>query len=86
MASKAFCPACDEAITIQEKPKIGHRLRCPSCDTEIEVIDVNPVELDWAYEDEDDFYDDWEEESDKDWDEDDWDDDDWDDDDWDEED
>ena len=61
---------------------MGQRLRCPSCDTEIEVIDVNPVELDWAYEDEDDFYDDWEDESDEDWDDDDWDDDDWDDDDW----
>ena len=83
MASKAFCPACDEAITLQGNPKVGQRLRCPSCDTEIEVIDVNPVELDWAYEDEDDFYDDWDDEdSDED---DDWDDDDWDDD-WDDED
>ncbi|MFP4395955.1 MAG: hypothetical protein ACLFTI_11885 [Anaerolineales bacterium] len=83
MASKAFCPACDEAITIQGNPKVGQRLRCPSCDTEIEVIDVNPVELDWAYEDEDDFYEDWDDEdSDED---DDWDDDDWDDD-WDDED
>lgn len=68
----ALCPSCEGKVTIQDKPKIGDKVRCPHCYEDLEVIEADPVELDWAY-DEDDLDGDW----DDDWDDDeDWDDDD----------
>ncbi len=66
----AFCPDCEEGIALGPEPKIGQRVTCPHCSAELEVVDLSPLELDWAYEDSDL---DWDEE--EDWDEDDWDDD-----------
>ena len=55
----AICPSCGEDIKIQDNPKLGQRLLCQHCDAELEVIELDPVELDWAdYGD----YDDYEEE------------------------
>jgi alpha-aminoadipate carrier protein LysW len=61
----AICPSCDKAVNLSGDPEIGQRITCPSCQTELEVIDVEPVELDWAY----DYDDDWDD--DEDWDDDD---------------
>ncbi|HSJ54695.1 MAG TPA: hypothetical protein VLC52_13225 [Anaerolineae bacterium] len=77
----AFCPDCEEPVRVAT-PKLGQRLSCQSCGAELEIVEVSPLQLDWAY---DETADDWEEEEEEeeadDWDdEDDWDDDDWDDD------
>lgn len=63
----AYCPDCDEKIVLNN-PRVGQKLFCPHCDTEVEVIGIDPLDLDWAYdmsydddwddEDEDDDYDD----------------------------
>jgi hypothetical protein len=37
---------------MQSPVRIGQHVLCPNCDAELEVIDTNPVELDWVYEDE----------------------------------
>jgi lysine biosynthesis protein LysW len=74
----AFCPDCEEAVRLGA-PKLGQRVTCESCQAELEVVEVSPLELDWAY---DEPVDDWEEEEDdEEWDddEDEWDDYDWDD-------
>jgi glutaredoxin len=63
----AFCPDCEEGIGFRVKPKLGQRIQCPHCDADLEVINVSPLELDWAY-DEPDM--DWEDE--EDWEEEDW--------------
>jgi lysine biosynthesis protein LysW len=47
MAS-AYCPDCDENIHLRS-PKVGQKLFCPNCETEVEVISVDPLDLDWAY-------------------------------------
>jgi alpha-aminoadipate carrier protein LysW len=52
MAS-AYCPDCDGRIVLNPTPKVGKRLTCPHCDADLEVIDVDPLELDWAYEEPD---------------------------------
>lgn len=44
-----FCPDCDEEIRLGPTPKIGQRVTCPDCGAELEVIEVDPLELDWAY-------------------------------------
>jgi alpha-aminoadipate carrier protein LysW len=63
---KIFCIDCDEQITLSARPNLGQRIVCPHCGTELEVIGVDPIELDWAYdmswdEDEDEYddKDDW---------------------------
>jgi lysine biosynthesis protein LysW len=56
---KAECPACNTNVNLGGKPKMGQRLKCNSCGTELEVVWLDPVELDWPYDDDDfDDYDD----------------------------
>ena len=59
MAITAVCPACDETIIMNAKPKLDQKVRCPHCRTDLIVVEVEPVELDW-----DDFEDDWDDEDD----------------------
>jgi alpha-aminoadipate carrier protein LysW len=54
MAS-AYCPDCDERIVLNPNPRVGKRITCPHCEADLEVIGVDPLELDWVYDwDEDD--------------------------------
>jgi lysine biosynthesis protein LysW len=75
----AFCPDCEAPIRLGAQIKIGQRIVCSNCDVELEVIEVSPVELDWAYDEPEEDWDDgeWDDEDDEedydDWDEDDWD-------------
>jgi len=50
----AYCPECDSKISIKS-PKLGKIIACRACDTKLEVVDLNPLELDWAFEDSDDM-------------------------------
>lgn len=43
------CRSCGERIGLRKPPALGQRLSCPRCGTRLEVIGVNPVELDWAF-------------------------------------
>lgn len=70
MAITAICPACDETIILNTQPKLDQKVRCPHCRTDLIVVEVDPVELDW-----DDLEDDWDE--DEDWDDDEDEDEDW---------
>ncbi len=54
----ADCPACGVKINIGLKPRMGQRIKCNACSTELEVVWLEPVELDWPYDvddDEDDY-------------------------------
>lgn len=79
--SVALCPDCEEGIRFGSRARLGQRVSCPHCGADLEVVELSPLELDWAYEDTD--WEDEDDEDDDDWeddDEDDWDDDDEDDD------
>ncbi len=81
--STAECPSCGANVII-DKPKMGKMVTCRSCREVLEVVWLNPVELDWPIgdEDEEDYeYEDDEEYEDLDDLDDDWDDDEDDDDD-----
>lgn len=55
--SEAVCPSCGASVSIKGTPKIGMHVTCKSCDTEVEVVWLDPLELDWPmdeYEGEDD--------------------------------
>jgi lysine biosynthesis protein LysW len=56
---------CGSAIPFTNKPKTGSLVNCTSCGTELQVVWLDPLELDWPFiddyddfEDDDDFYDD----------------------------
>ncbi len=53
------CPDCDSRIILGSSVETGLTLVCPHCDAELEVINTNPLEVDWAYDWE------WEEEEEK---------------------
>lgn len=58
MQSKAICPSCGEWVKLPDHPKIGQKVTCVHCEADLEVIEVTPVELDWAYLEADDDLDD----------------------------
>jgi lysine biosynthesis protein LysW len=62
--AKAVCPDCGETINLKSPVRLGQEVVCPHCDAELEVVETDPLELDWAY---DDYDDEDEEEDDDDW-------------------
>ena len=66
--SWAYCPECDARFPIPSTARPGDLLRCPECNESLEVISLNPLELerglglenDLLLEEEDEW--DWEEE------------------------
>lgn len=80
MSSVAYCPECNARVNVGSKPREGQTIVCARCHAELEVISVDPLELDWAFTE---VADDWEEyDLDDDDDEEEWD---WEDEDWDDE-
>jgi len=53
-AVSALCPDCGERITLKSTVRLGQEVVCPHCDAELEVVETDPVELDWVYDDDDD--------------------------------
>jgi lysine biosynthesis protein LysW len=49
---KAFCPECAKRISLKS-PRIGQKLHCPHCETALVVINLDPLDLGWADEDDD---------------------------------
>jgi alpha-aminoadipate carrier protein LysW len=47
----ATCPDCGNEISLGPKPKEGQTVTCPDCGADLEVISLDPLELDWAYSD-----------------------------------
>lgn len=54
----AICPGCDDEIYVPGKPRLGQRVGCEDCGYELEVVGLDPLELDWVYEEEDEELDD----------------------------
>lgn len=44
-----FCIECEQAIKIESQLKEGEIVYCSNCGAELEVINLEPTELDWAY-------------------------------------
>jgi lysine biosynthesis protein LysW len=47
-----YCPEC-EGILDLNNPRMRQRIKCPRCGTELEVVWLNPVDVDYIYDDED---------------------------------
>ncbi|KAA3665189.1 MAG: hypothetical protein DWQ04_01855 [Chloroflexi bacterium] len=50
----ALCIDCDKRIPFKKMPRLDETVVCPHCDAMLMVVELNPIELDWAYEDDDD--------------------------------
>ena len=61
----AACPACGADIYFRKRPRIDQRVTCRQCASLLEVVELSPVELDWAFEDplEDEEWDDYDTDS-----------------------
>ncbi len=46
----AICPDCQSTIALPATPELWMRVTCPECGTQLEIIDDNPWELDYAEE------------------------------------
>ena len=46
---KATCPKCGEKTSIGEHPKNGQILVCTFCGVELEIVNLDPLMLDWPY-------------------------------------
>ncbi len=47
--NRVYCPDCDGGIMLSSQVEIGLTLICPHCEAELEVISIDPPEVDWAY-------------------------------------
>jgi alpha-aminoadipate carrier protein LysW len=54
-ATVASCPECGAEITLGEKVEKGEIVQCGDCGAELEVISVDPIELEVAPEEEEDW-------------------------------
>lgn len=49
------CPECDGNIRFKKKPVVNQQLTCGHCNTKLEVVQTNPLEL-WAVDDEEEMF------------------------------
>ncbi|MBC8335648.1 MAG: lysine biosynthesis protein LysW [Anaerolineae bacterium] len=57
---KANCISCQEMVNAGNNPLLGKIITCPKCDARLEVVWLEPLELDWPtdeYDDDDDYSD-----------------------------
>jgi hypothetical protein len=45
----AFCLDCDRPLDLADSLVAGQRVICSYCEVQLEVINVEPLELDWVY-------------------------------------
>ncbi len=54
----AECPSCSASVKITPGVKMGEIIKCGVCKTDLEIIWLDPVELDFVYDPEDVDFDD----------------------------
>ena len=47
-ATVATCPECSAEITLGDKVEKGEIVQCPDCGADLEVVSVEPVQLELA--------------------------------------
>jgi hypothetical protein len=50
MSITTFCLDCERIIDLGPDPQVGQRVKCAHCEVELEIINLEPLELDWIYE------------------------------------
>ncbi len=52
---EANCPECGASVELEGEIELGEIMECPECGVELEVISMEPLELDLAPEEEEDW-------------------------------
>ncbi len=55
----ASCPECDSQVNVGKNPHKGQKFTCQNCWAYLHIIGLSPIELDWIYEEDEEY---WEEE------------------------
>lgn len=55
--SVGFCPECDSDINFMNEAQMGQKVTCSTCGAYLKVIGLSPIELDWVYDIDEDYYD-----------------------------
>ena len=42
------CPDCEENFELGDSAEVGQTIACPNCKAQLEILDLNPVILDYA--------------------------------------
>ncbi len=50
MSVTTFCLECERELDLGRNPTVGQRICCPYCEVQLEIINLEPPELDWIYE------------------------------------
>lgn len=50
---KVECLSCDNDIYIGDYPKVNKFITCKSCENVFEIINIDPILIDWPYFDDD---------------------------------
>jgi lysine biosynthesis protein LysW len=50
-----YCPECDGKINLGPQPEEGRKVTCPRCGAYLMIVSTAPIELDWAYDDDDEY-------------------------------
>lgn len=53
----AACPECGDELHVEEEMDKGEIITCEECESKLEIVGLDPIELDLAPDDESDEYD-----------------------------
>lgn len=45
----ALCLYCDHPVSLGSRPTEGQMVTCSNCGAQLEVLSLDPLELDWAF-------------------------------------
>lgn len=43
------CPNCGSKVPLESSVKVGYITYCPSCEYELEIVNLKPVQLDYPF-------------------------------------
>lgn len=46
------CPDCEETFELEDGAEVGDVIPCPACKARLEILDLHPVILDYAIDEE----------------------------------
>jgi lysine biosynthesis protein LysW len=50
-----YCIDCENSINLGKEPFIGQRVSCHFCGAYLEVMELAPIEFEWAYDEDEDW-------------------------------
>lgn len=48
-ANSAECPECDAWVELPQIVRVGKKVKCPQCETMLEIVELAPPVLDYAF-------------------------------------